>query len=90
LKDGQTGAGSSGLTANIFPPALNTRSFSHCTCSVALGRAMQKRRTHSLAICPSGFAAPNPAKLLFRNMKPFDRGRGAVRYAEGLWPNFVG
>ncbi len=47
LKERQTEAGSNGVTANIFPPTLNTRSLPHWICSVAPGRERQISRKRS-------------------------------------------
>src|ERR1039457_2122882 len=47
LKESRTGAGSSGITANILPPTLNTKSSSHCTVSVTCGKDRQQLRTKS-------------------------------------------
>jgi len=45
LNERHTGAGSSGVTANIFPPTLKSRSYPHWICSVTPGN--DKQTSHS-------------------------------------------
>ena len=47
-----------GVTANILPPILNTRSLPHCTCSVECGKDRQCVRTHSTFMLASTFSIP--------------------------------
>src|SRR6266566_6106118 len=47
LNERHTGAGSSGVTANIFPPTLNSKSLPHWICSVAPGKERQTSRSQS-------------------------------------------
>jgi len=73
LKERHTGAGSSGVTANIFPPTLNSRSLPHCICSVAPAKERQTSRNQSTfmrkslsqqpyPLQPMGF--PEPSEIL--------------------------
>ena len=64
LNDKQTGAGSSGVTANIFPPTLNTRSQPHCICSVEPGNDRHNLRSQSMSIRPSLCHQHGSAQLL--------------------------
>src|SRR6516164_9950230 len=50
LKERQTGAGISGVTANIFPPILKTRSSPHWICSVVPGKERQSLRSASMCM----------------------------------------
>src|SRR5438045_1426314 len=50
LKEKTCSPGSSAATANIFPPTLNTRSFTHCTFSVACGNERHCFRIHSMSM----------------------------------------
>src|SRR5947207_876973 len=47
LNERHTGAGSSGVAANIFPPTLNSKSLPHRICSVAPGKERQTSRSQS-------------------------------------------
>lgn len=47
--------GSRGMTANIFPATLNTRSSPHCTVSVACGSDRQCSRSQSMFFATSPY-----------------------------------
>src|SRR6266699_695456 len=47
LNERHTGAGSSGVATNIFPPTLNSRSLPHWICSVAPGKERHSSRSQS-------------------------------------------
>src|ERR1035438_6277324 len=65
LNESQTGAGSSGVTANILPLTLNRRSLPHWTCSVAPGKERQRRRRSSIfmGIWPGDGIVQKPGRL---------------------------
>src|SRR5207302_4343201 len=50
LNERHTGAGSSGVAANIFPPTLNSRSLPHWICSVAPGKERHSSRSQSTSM----------------------------------------
>src|ERR1017187_10350337 len=73
LKESRTGAGSSGITANILPPTLKTKSSSHCTVSATCGKERQQRRTKSMVI-----ARPRRGRPLLGDLDHHDAVRGHV------------
>src|SRR5712692_1660107 len=60
LNERNTGAGSSGVTANIFPPTLNSRSLPHWICSVVPGKERQSSRSQSTFMRRSLSQKPYP------------------------------